>query len=79
MADRFDLETDIVNLHNTADDLNLLAERILETDDMDPDDISNALVGLAVMARLRADKAFETFKAVFRLDGYAATSAADEA
>ncbi|NBT75167.1 hypothetical protein EBZ80_21445 [bacterium] len=79
MADRFQLETDIVNLHNTADDIDLLVERILEADDMDTDTISNALIGIAVMTRLRVDKAFESFKAAFKLDNYAATSAADEA
>lgn len=68
MADRFHLETDITNLHNIADDLDLLLEGILERD-MDTDDVANALLGIATMTRLRVDKAFDTFKAVFKLDG----------
>lgn len=69
MADRFQLETDITNLHNIADDLYLLLEGILERD-MDTDDVANAVLGIATMARLRVDKAFDTFKAAFNLDGH---------
>jgi hypothetical protein len=69
MADRFQLETDITNIYNTADDLNLLVERILEKEDVDIDEIANALIGISVMTRLRVEKAFDTFKAVFHLDG----------
>lgn len=69
MADRFQLETDITNLHNIADDIDTLANAVLETD-MTMDDIANALIGLAVMARLKVDKTFDTFKAAFHLDGY---------
>lgn len=69
MADRFQLETDIVNLHNIADDLDVLAEAILERD-LSQDETTNALIGLAVLVRLRADKAFDSFKAAFKLDEY---------
>jgi len=69
MADRFQLETDITNLHNTADDLDIVVERILEKEDIDIDDVANVLIGIASMTRMRADKAFDTFKAVFKLDG----------
>lgn len=69
MADRFQLETDITNLHNIADDLDLLLEGILERD-MNTDDVANAVLGIATMARLRVDKAFDSFKAAFKLDGF---------
>lgn len=69
MADRFRLEMDITNLHNIADDIDLVVEGILERD-MDTDDVANALLGIATMARLRVDKAFDSFKAVFKLDEY---------
>jgi hypothetical protein len=74
MADRFQLETDITNIYNTADDLDLLVERILEKDDIDIDEIVNALIGVAVMTRIRVDKTFDTFKAAFNLDEHAATT-----
>jgi hypothetical protein len=70
MADRFKLEDDIVNLHNVADDLDMLAGAALEDENLSRDDIANALIGLGVMLRLRADKAFDTFKAAFHLDEY---------
>lgn len=75
MADRFQLETDITNLYNTAEDLDLVVERILESDDVDTDEIANVLLGIATMTRMRVDKAFETFKAAFKLDGYVSSEA----
>jgi hypothetical protein len=72
MDDRFQLETDITNLHNIADDLDLLLEGILERD-MDTDDVANAVLGIATMARLRVDKAFDSFKTAFKLDGFGAS------
>jgi len=69
MANRFQLEMDITNIYNTADDLDLLVERILEKEDLNIDDIANALLGVAVMTRMRVEKAFDTFKAAFNLDG----------
>lgn len=71
MVDRFQLETDIVNLHSIADDLDVIAEAILEREDeVSRDDIANALLGLSVLVKLRVDKAFDTFKAAFKLDQY---------
>jgi hypothetical protein len=75
MANRFQLETDITNIYNTADDLDLLVERILEKEDVDIDEIANALIGISVMTRMRVDKAFDTFKAAFNLDGCVSTEA----
>lgn len=77
MADRFQLETDITNLHNIADDLDLLLEGILERD-MNTDDVANALLGISTLARLRVDKAFDTFKAAFKLDEHKQSDADDD-
>lgn len=77
MADRFELETDITNLHNIADDIDLVVEGILEHD-MDTDDIANALLGISTLARLRVDKAFDTFKAAFKLDEHKQSDADDD-
>lgn len=70
MADRFKLEEDIINFHNVASDLDMLASAVLEDENLSKDDIANALIGLAVVLRLRADKTFDTFKAAFQLDEY---------
>lgn len=77
MADRFQLETDITNLHNIADDIDLVVEAILERD-MDTDDVANALLGISTLARLRVDKAFDTFKAAFKLDEHKQSDADDD-
>ena len=68
--DRFKLEDDILNFHNIANDLDILASAVLEDENITMDDIANGLIGLAVMLRLRTDKTFETFKAAFKLDQY---------
>jgi len=69
MADRFDLENDILALHNIADDIDVLAENIMNND-VTTDEIVNALIGLGVMARLKINKSFETFKDALKLDNY---------
>jgi hypothetical protein len=71
MADRFDLENDITNLLGLSDDLEMLSAALLD-DIVSTDDVVNALTGMAVMARLRAGRTFDTFKAVFELDEYRA-------
>ena len=74
MIDHLHLETDITNFYQIVDDINLVVEAILERD-MDTDDVANALLGISTMTKLRVDKAFDTFKATFKLDGYGAALA----
>lgn len=69
MSDRFQLETEITNLHGIADELDLIAEHAIESEAAD-DDTVNAIIGLAALTRMRANKLFETFKAAFHLDEY---------
>jgi hypothetical protein len=54
---------------NLSDDMDTLVTAILEGD-LSTDDTVNALIGMAVMNRIRVDRTFETFKAVFKLDEY---------
>lgn len=77
MADRFDLENSIMQSTSVADDLDLLAEAAVE-EVIEHDELVNALIGLSVLARARAWKTFETFKAVFKLDEYRDTKDDDE-
>jgi hypothetical protein len=69
MADRFDLESQIMEFANMADDMDTLVTAILEGN-LSTDDTVNALIGMAVMTRIRVDRTFDTFKAVFKLDEY---------
>lgn len=76
MTDRFQLETDITNLHNIVDDINLVVEGILEHN-MDTDAVANALLGISTLTTLRVDKAFDSFKAAFKLDAHRSVKDAD--
>lgn len=70
MLDRFQLETEIHDLHVIADELDLIAENLIENDEIDVDETTNALIGVAAVTRMRVAKLFTTFKSVFKLDEY---------
>jgi hypothetical protein len=72
MADRFDLETQILDFSNMADDMDTLVTAILEGN-LSTDDTVNALIGMAVMTRIRVSNTFDTFKAVLKLDEHKST------
>lgn len=59
--DRFDLEQAIMTCWNTADDLDILAESVLE-DGLDEDAVSNALLGLKQLHHLRMARLWNIFE-----------------
>lgn len=67
--DRFDLEDQIMKSNNIAEELEMIACAILE-DQITSDELSNALIGLATIHRIRTGQLFECFKNVFELDEY---------
>lgn len=69
MPDRFDLENDILSFRALSEDLDAIARAVGE-DELTPDELINVLIGLSVLNRLRADKAFDSFKATLKLDEY---------
>jgi len=69
MKDRFDLENEISQLHNFADNLGTVCEGILEHN-LDNDEIVNALEGLRVLLNLHANKLHDTMAQCFNLDQY---------
>jgi hypothetical protein len=69
MKDRFDLENEIAQLHNFADNLGTVCEGILEHN-LDNDEIVNALEGLRVLLNLHANKLHDTMTQCFNLDQY---------
>lgn len=77
MCDRFDLENDILSLTSVADDLDVLAQAIMEHDPSE-DDILNVIVGLAGVLRMKVDKTFDTFKSAFNLDEYSPQNKYDD-
>lgn len=69
MKTRFELEDEISQLYNFADQLNTLSEGILEHN-LSNDEIVNVLQGLRVMINLQATKLHDTMSQCFKLDKY---------
>lgn len=61
--DRFELENAIMNAWNTADDIELLADAVLN-EELTTDEIANALIGLKQLHSMRAKKAFGIFESL---------------
>lgn len=61
--DRFELENAIMNAWNTADDIELLADAVLN-EELTTDEIANALIGLKQLHSMRAKKAFKIFESL---------------
>tara|TARA_R110000803_G_C11830691_1_gene303238 strand:- start:35 stop:259 length:225 start_codon:yes stop_codon:yes gene_type:complete len=63
MRDRFDLEDSLMVLGQTSDDLDLITERILESDtESTKDAIANLLTGLSALHTCRFEKAYDIFE-----------------
>ena len=58
MADRFDLEQDIMQCWNVCDDIQLLLD---SWDKLDEDQKQNYLIGLKQMYQLKFEKCFDSF------------------
>jgi len=66
MADRFDLEQQILKCWNVTEEIELLNENVLENDDLTKDDISNYLLGLQTMYELKFEKLFRQFEEMIK-------------
>lgn len=60
MADRFELEQNIMSVWNTKEDIDLLMDNVLNKE-MSKDEISNALLGISSMHQMRSEKLFDGF------------------
>jgi hypothetical protein len=69
MKDRFNLEEEISQLYNFADQLGTLSEGILEHN-LSQDEVSSGLEGLKVLLTIHANKLSDTMSQCFKLDGY---------
>lgn len=70
MKDRFDMEVEILKLHPFRGQLEDLAERVA-SEDIDPDDVASALLGIAVLIDMQCDTLHDTMCQVFHIDEYA--------
>lgn len=62
MADRFDLEQQILGCWNITDDIKLLNVQVLEKETLTKDEISNYLIGLHAIYAVKFEQLFETFE-----------------
>lgn len=67
MKDRFNLEEEISQLYNFAEQLGSLSEGILEHN-LTNDETVNALEGLKVLLSIHANKLMDTMSECFKLD-----------
>lgn len=62
MADRFDLEQQILGCWTITDDVKLLNEQVLEKETFTKDEISNYLLGLQTIYTVKFEQLFATFE-----------------
>lgn len=63
MANRFDLEQDIMKAWNVVDDIRLLTEWMLDGPTrMTEDQITNVLIGMEHLYEMKFNKLFNTFE-----------------
>jgi hypothetical protein len=63
----FDLESEIMSVWNTKDDLELITSRMMDDPDpMSEDEIANVLIGLTELHDIRCKKLFNVFEAMLR-------------
>lgn len=67
--DRFDLEDKITAISNINEELEVISRRVLE-EDLDRDDIVNAINGIMVVQAGRWNELWDTFIQSFQLDQY---------
>lgn len=62
---RFDLEQEIMDCWHVTDDIDILAEHVLERN-LDVDTITNALIGMKTIYQMKFERLFETFETLVR-------------
>jgi hypothetical protein len=66
--DRFNLEAEILNVWQTKDDLDAIAERVCDDPDgpLTEDEIGNVLIGLSELHDIRCKKLFRVFETMIK-------------
>lgn len=62
MSDRFDFEQEILDCWHVTDDLDMLYEHIMESDNLDKDKVSNIVLGMKELYHLKFERCFATFE-----------------
>ena len=66
MSDRFDLEQQILDCWHVTDDLNMLLDHIMESDNLDKDRVSNIVLGMEALYNLKFQRCFDTFETLLQ-------------
>jgi hypothetical protein len=69
MTNRFDLEQQIMDCWHIVDDLKILTEYVLDSDDAGvdkKDKVANVLIGLEQLYAIKFDKMFRTFEQMIK-------------
>lgn len=66
MADRFDLEQQILGCWSITDEIKLLNEQVLENNNFTKDQISNYLLGLETIYAVKFEQLFGTFETLLQ-------------
>lgn len=73
MKDRLDLEEDVLSFYNFAENVDTVANYLMESEGVDSDlcdKVVNALNGISALMKIQTDKTFDTLRQCFRLDEY---------
>ena len=62
MTDRFDLEQQILDCWHVTDDLDMLFEHVMESENLDRDKVSNIILGIKELYQLKFQRCFDTFE-----------------
>ena len=70
--DRFNLEAEILNVWQTKDDLDAIAERVCDDPDgpLTEDEIENVLIGLSELHETRCKKLWKVFETMVKEEGF---------
>ena len=73
MKNRFDLEEEVLSFYNFAENVDTIANYLMESEGIDDDlcdKVVNALNGVSALMKIQTDKTFNTLRQCFRLDEY---------
>lgn len=66
MTDRFDLEQQILDCWHVTDDLDMLLEHTMESENLNRDKISNIILGMKELYQLKFERCFDTFERLIK-------------
>lgn len=66
MSDRFDLEQQILDCWHVTDDLDIVLQYIMESENLNRDTISNIVLGMKELYNLKFQRCVDTFETLLQ-------------